>query len=254
MKPSVAVGVTCPQQQVLEGVGQRVKELISDLARIEAAETLIHEDMDEVGHPRARETKRFSYVAAVSEPVPGLPRVDEYRQAASGPATFPGGIASLGFPGLAFVFHSGLRDDFDLVCEGLGTWQGQATWLVHFRQRENRPNRLLGYKLGQGVDTVDLKGRAWIAASTFQMVRMEAESVRPAPAIQLLGQHIIADYGPVRFSNKGKDDVELWLPKKVELYFHFRGHRYHRRHDFENFRLFSVDSTEKLVRPVESQH
>ncbi len=254
VKPAVAGGVACPQQRILEGVGLRVKELIGDLARFEAAEELIQEEVDEVGHPVRHETRKFSYVAEIGEPVPGVPRVEEYRRALSGGAGFPGGISSLGFPGLAFVFHPGLRDDFDLACEGLGSWQGQATWLVHFRQRENRPSRLLGYNLGHGMKPIDLKGRAWIAASTFQLVRIEAESLRPTPAVELLGHHVIADYGPVTFTNKNKDDVELWLPKKVELYFHFRGHRYHRLHDFENFRLFSVDSSEKVLSPkVESQ-
>jgi len=46
-----------------------------------------------------------------------------------------------------------------------------------------------------------------------------------------------------------KKNVELWLPKSAELYFDFRKHRYHRRHSFDHFMLFSTDSEEKYAGP-----
>ncbi len=249
MKPPVARGVSCPEQRVIDGAADRLNEFIANLSRFEAAEELVHEDLDEVGNPLSHETRKFSYVAELSEPVPGVPRVDEYRNAGSGPATFPADIATRGLPGLIFVFHPYLRDTFALSCEGLGQWQGRATWLIYFRQRENRPNKLLSYNLGQGTTSVDLKGRAWVTADTFRIVHIEAEAIRPMPAIRMLSHRVMVDYGPVAFSKKA---VQLWLPKQADVYFHFRGHRYHRRHRFDNFRLFSVDSTQKVVSPKEA--
>jgi hypothetical protein len=57
--------------------------------------------------------------------------------------------------------------------------------------------------------------------------------------------------GPVPFAAK---NVELWLPKSVEVYLHFRGRRYYRRHTFERFMLFSVDSEEKVRQPEADSH
>jgi hypothetical protein len=54
------------------------------------------------------------------------------------------------------------------------------------------------------------------------------------------------DYGPVPFPKK---NVELWLPKSAELYFDLRRHHYYRRHSFDHFMLFSVDSTENTPLP-----
>jgi hypothetical protein len=34
-----------------------------------------------------------------------------------------------------------MRDNFEMTCEGLGRWHEQAAWLVHFKQREDRPAR-----------------------------------------------------------------------------------------------------------------
>jgi len=92
------------------------------------------------------------------------------------------------------------------------------------------------------VYPVALKGRAWIKADSFQIVRMESELVSPAPEIHLATEHQIVDYGPVAFKKKKED---LWLPHSAELYFNFRNRRYYRRDSFDHFMLFAVDSAEK---------
>jgi hypothetical protein len=114
--------------------------------------------------------------------------------------------------------------------------------LIHFRQREDRPNRIQSYLVGTSNYPVDLKGRAWITADKFQIVRIESEMVSPLPEIQLLAEHQITEYGPVPFPKK---NTELWLPKSAEVYMHFRGHRYYRKHSFAKYMLFSVEETQK---------
>ena len=42
----------------------------------------------------------------------------------------------------------------------------------------------------------------------------------------------------------------LWLPKNAEIYFDFRKHRYYRRHSFDHYMLYSVDSEEKRKEPT----
>jgi hypothetical protein len=135
-----------------------------------------------------------------------------------------------------------------MSCEGLGDWHGQATWLIHFRQRDDRPNSMLSYKVGSQIYPVKLKGRAWITADRFQIVRIEAEMVNPMPEIQLLTQHQVVEYGPVPFQ---QNRISLWLPKTAELYIDFRKNRFYRKHSFDHYMLFSVDSIEKRKEPQE---
>ena len=122
-----------------------------------------------------------------------------------------------------------------------------AAWLVHFRQRDDRPNRMHSYKLGNKFYSVRLKGRAWITSDRFQIVRMEAEMVAPLPEIELLSEHQIVEYGPIPFPKK---NTTLWLPKSAEIYFDFRKHRYYRRHSLDHFMLYSVDTEEKRKEPA----
>lgn len=246
-KLAVAPGVDCPSEKVIEEAGKRVQELVDDVTRFAAIEDLLHQALDEYGTPIRTETRKYNYVASISEPEPGFLAVDEYRSNKQDLPSNPDSIASKGFASLALVFHPHMRDNFDMVCEGQGDWHGQASWLVHFRQRNDRPSRMHGYKMGNHFYPVKMKGRAWITADKFQIVRIEAEMVNPMPEIQLLSEHQVVEYGPIPFHQK---NISLWLPKSAELYFDFRKHRYYRRHSFDHYMLFSVDSDERAKEPA----
>jgi tetratricopeptide (TPR) repeat protein len=247
VKLAIAPSVVCPSAKVIEESGKRVQEFVDDVSRFAAVENLFHQALDSYGIPIRTDERKYNYVATISEPERGILNVDEYRAAKLGLSGYPDHIASTGFATLALVFHPDMRDNFELSCEGLGDWHGQATWLVHFRQRDDRPNHMHAYKIGNRIQSVALKGRAWITADRFQIVRMEAELVKPMPDIQLLSEHQIVEYGPVPFPRK---NTTLWLPKSAEIYFDFRKHRYYRRHSFDHYMLYSVDSDEKRKEPV----
>jgi tetratricopeptide (TPR) repeat protein len=246
IKLNVAEGAPCPAEQVIEESGKRVQELVEDVTRFAAIEELFHQRLDVYGLPVRTDTRKFNYVASISEQQPGYLSVEEYRSEKLGLTGYPDEIASTGFAALALVFHPHMRDNFEMKCEGLGEWRGQPTWLVHFQQRDDRPNRIHSYKVGTQVHTVKLKGRAWITADKFQIVRIESELVSPMPEIQLLSEHQVVEYGPVPFARK---NTSLWLPKSAEIYFDFRRHRYYRRHSFDHYMLFAVDSDEKRKEP-----
>jgi tetratricopeptide (TPR) repeat protein len=242
--PVVATGVTCPYEKVVTEAGDRVEELVNDVGKFAAVEELLHERLDKIGNPTSKETRKFDYAASISESSePGVMQVDEYRTQRYGVEDLPDHIADNGFAALALVFHPALRGDFQMTCEGLSDWHGQAAWLVRFQQRDDRPNHIQGYVIGPRTYPVNLKGRAWITAGKFQIVRIESEMISPLPEIQLMAEHQITEYGPVPFATK---NLELWLPKTAEVYLQFRGRRYYRRHTFEKYMLFSVDSDEKV--------
>ncbi|HEV8048903.1 MAG TPA: tetratricopeptide repeat protein [Terriglobales bacterium] len=250
VKQPVAEGVACPYDKVIDGAGDRIKQLVDDVGRFNAIEDLLHEDLDELDHPISRTVLKFNYVAAISEPSPGVFHIGEFRDQRSGIEDFPDQIATRGLPALALIFHPDERDDFKMACEGLGDWRGTATWLVRFEQRTDRPPRIQEYRIAGHSYPVSLKGRAWISADSFHLLHVESDLVSPMPEIQLLSEHMAVDYAPQLFQKKS---VELWLPKSAEIYFDFRRHHYLRRHSFDHFMLFSVDSDEKRNEPRASK-
>jgi tetratricopeptide (TPR) repeat protein len=244
VRPPVAPDVSCPQEQVIQSAGERVMQFVDDVSKFAAIEEILHEELDEVGKPVKQYRRNFNYVATISEVRPGVLHVDEDRIQRSDAGQFPEHIATRGLPTLALVFHPKTRTDYDMVCEGLGQWQRQATWLVHFRQREDRPRRIKAYQIGQVLYPVALKGRAWISAESYQIVRIESELVKAIPEIKLLSDHETVEYGAVPFAKK---NTTLWLPKVADLYFDFRHRHYYRRHSFDHFMLFAVDSTDQSM-------
>jgi len=250
-KPSVADGVACPYQKLLEGAGEHVQELAENVGRFAAIEDLLHERLDSLGNATSREMRKFDYAADISQPKPGFLNIDEYRTERYGPIDLPDGIATGGFYGLALILHPSVRDNYEFNCEGLGEWRGQATWLMHFRQREDRPSRIGTFKVGDNAYPINLKGRVWITADTLQIVRIESELSSPIKQIQFLVQHSIAEYGPVHFQKK---NLDIWLPKSAEIYLDLRRRRYYRRHSFDHYMLFSVDSEQKVREAKHDPH
>ena len=246
VKLTLAAGVSCPAD-IIEKTGKRAQELVDDVTRFAAVEDLFHESLDVYGTPLRTETRQYNYVASISESQPGLLSVDEFRDDKIPLSGYPDHISTTGFVTLALVFHPDMRDSFTMTCEGLGDWRGQASWLVGFRQRDDKPNHMHSYKVGSEIHPVKMNGRAWITADKFQVVRIEAEMAKPMPEIQLASEHQVVEYGPVPFAKK---NALLWLPKTAEIYFDFRKHRYYRRHSFNHYMLFSTETDEKRNEPV----
>jgi hypothetical protein len=79
---------------------------------------------------------------------------------------------------------------------------------------------------------------------------LETDLVKPYPEIRLAAEHTSIVYGPVRFRSK---DVKMWLPQQAEVYFDWRGMRVHRRLNFTNYSLFSVDTMQKINPPKQAE-
>ena len=109
------------------------------------------------------------------------------------------------------IFHPYYTPNFKMTCEGLARSKAGPAWQVYFRQRPDKPNTIRSYKIGIQGPTyrAALKGRAWISADTFQIVRLETGLIDPLPAIRLVADHAAIEYGPVHFQSR---NLDMWLP------------------------------------------
>jgi hypothetical protein len=177
---------------------------------------------------------------------PGYYKVEEYRNGKTGQDIFPDHLAMFGLTSLVMIFHPAYRDEYEFECEGLSRWHGGKAWQVHFRQRLDKPARVRGYRVGNQTFSLALRGRAWIAVDTFQILNLETDLVSPVPQIPLNAEHISIQYAPVQFHTSKK---ELWLPQNAELYVDFDVRRVHRSDHFSDYMLFSVDENERISAP-----
>ena len=234
---------------MLVGAGKQVEQLMDSLEKFEATERVEHFPVDKQGVPHPSEVRSFDYVVAVSHQPNGVINLDEYRNGSLDPAQFPASIATEGLPAMALVFHPEMISDFDFSCEGLGQASTGPAWQVHFLQKPNRSNRIRAYVVSGRYYPIALKGRAWIDAATYQVVRLESETVNPMPQIHLQRERLSIQYAPVEFYSR---NVRLYLPSHVELLVVKDKGSYYRTHAFSNFQLFSVGTGQKIGAPKES--
>lgn len=238
----------CSVDEVLQKTEERVLEFIRNVDRFTATESLTHQSINKHGQASAPVARKFDYVVSIHEVRQGHLGVTEYRNGGIALYEFPGGIVTNGLPALVLIFHPYYAPSYEMTCEGLARSNDQLVWQMHFRQRPDKPNELKTYQSGiHGASySVGLKGRAWISADSYQIVRMETDLVAPAPQIQLLAEHTVIEYGPVKFR---QGDVNLWLPQSAEVYFAWRGQQVHRRHCFDHYMLFTVDDKQRINLP-----
>jgi tetratricopeptide (TPR) repeat protein len=251
--PPVEPGTTCALDEVVKKAGQRIEEFVRNVDRFTATELLTHESINKWGMVSSPEQRKFDYVVSVQEVAKGFLNVDEYRSSGNNsPVNFSDGVESNGLPAQVLIFHPYNVGSFEISCEGLAKWNGGLAWQVHFRQRSDRPNRIREYKLGVDGQSypVAMKGRAWIAADTFQITRLETDLIAPISQIRLAADHTAIEYAPVQFKNR---KVDMWLPQTAEVYYDWRGKRVHVRHSFSKYLLFSVDDKQKISAPKGSE-
>jgi hypothetical protein len=242
--PYVDPDAECPLPQVLRGAAQRMQQFVSNLEKFTATERVEHFAVDRLGARQSPEQREFEYVVMVGRDSGGGFVLDEFRNGSVDPMQFPAHIATQGLPGIALLFHPFLASDYKFTCEGLGEWESNPAWQVHFVQRPDRPGRILGYRAANKYSALALRGRAWIDPGSFQVLRLETELVEPLKDMGLTEEHIAISYRPVRFRNQ---DTQLWLPHSADLYVEREGRRYYRRHTFSHFQLFTVETETRKV-------
>ncbi len=239
----------CSLDSVTAKAGGRVEELVKNVDRFTATEDMDHTALSPLGLQVSHETRQFNYLVEIRKSGERDLDVQEYRDGSVSVQQFPSHLGTIGLPTLVLVFHPYYQPRYDFKCEGGASWNGRKTWVVHFQQKANSQSEMLVYHVNGRFYPVGLKGRAWIDAETSQILAMESDMIKPVPEIRLMRDHQLIEYGPVAFANAG---TKMWLPKSADWYCSISGRRYHRRHSFSNFLLFSIDDSQKIGKPKDT--
>jgi len=236
VRPPVAKEATCALQDVISKAGTRVEEFVDNLNRLTATETVQTQTVSHSGTLHHPKTQRVEYVVSAMREPDGNVHLEEYRGRSMNNVPEPSSdhVAVVNAFSLVLIFHPYHAKDFQMSCEGLGSWHGQPAWQVRFEEQSRHISELRvdgkGYLLR-------LRGRAWILADSHQVGRVETDLDETIPKIRLRLQHQVIEYSRGIFPST---NVTMWLPSSAELYMDFQGHRFYRRHSYADFQLFSV--------------
>jgi tetratricopeptide (TPR) repeat protein len=247
IKPGVAGDVSCSAADIVNRTAQASTEQLENFEKFMASEHIEHEEIDRNGKPGALRTRDFSYLVFIDHAKDGQIFLKESRDGGAGLSSFPTSLATVGLMGLGvYVFRPGFANTLDFTCEGLGQWRGKAAWLMYFRQKPNQRSYLRLWETQRQTVEIPLKGRVWVAATTYQVLHIETDLRDPMKDLELTRDHLAIDYGPVDFQNS---KTELWLPWYADMYLELHHHRYHHRHTLSNYAIFGVDTKNTISKP-----
>jgi hypothetical protein len=247
--PPVAPEVSCPLEDILAASQQRVQELVENLERFTATEVVNSVEIGKDGRPKRPLNYSFNYLAEVSQTHSGYLKVNESRKETGRINPTPIPIQTIGLAIGAVIFHPGNMSGFKMVCEGLGQWKGKLAWQLHFAQRPEKASQFQAIYVDRKWADVKLKGRAWIAADSFQIEHLDFDLLEVVSRIRLLTEHMGIDYRAVDFP---KRNLHLWLPESVNFYIDIGGHRFLNRHQLTNYLLFAVETDQEIQLPQAS--
>jgi hypothetical protein len=245
---SAAGSSPCDLDKVLAQAAARATELIDNLQNFTAREQLDFRTYGPggFGDNRGGGSAAFDYTATISKRGTSF-AVKESRKAAQAAIDFPLANQDIGLPEMALIFFPTLRDDYEMKCEAAADWNGRAAWVVSFRQRKDRPDQTASFYTNQHSYPAPLRGRAWIAQDTGVIVHMEIALMHEVAAVDVREWFLSIDYAPVRFHSK---DVTVWLPQSAHTWAAFDLNRVVVSHDFSDFFLFSVQTTQAVAPPA----
>jgi hypothetical protein len=239
--------VTCSADDIVAHTGTTIDRQLENLEKFLATEHIQHEEINGRGEVSQLRNKNFSYMVFIEHAKDGLVFLNENRDGGTGTDSFPTSLATVGLVSLGVdVFHTGFAKALNFKCEGLGQWRGKAAWILHFEQKPNVKSYLRLWQTKTQTVEIPLKGRVWVAASSYNVLHVESDLREPMKNLELMRDHLAIDYGPVNFQN-GK--TELWLPWYADMYLELHGRRYHHNHTLSNFSLFAVDTSDKISLP-----
>jgi VWFA-related protein len=243
--PSDSTMPTCLLPTVLEQAGQRASEFVTNLQNFTAQEHIEYRAMGSLGDQLDYEIGSFDYTAAFDRHKEGY-AVKEVRTPEQGTQAFPAATEDVGLPEMALIFLPQFQGNYEMTCEEATDWKGQVAWVVHFRQRKDRPAHTASFSKSGKVYPAMLKGRAWIARDSGEVIHLDIGLMREMPEVNIRQWYLSIDYGPVRFHTQ---DVQVWLPQSADAYADLGFRRTIISHKFSHFLLFSVRTDEVIGKP-----
>jgi len=234
----------CPLSEILHGASERATEMVENLQRFTATERIEHTEFKRSGKPSESTNQLFSYTAEIDQSPSGLFWVDEYRTALT--HSDPPPLSDSGTAAFALIFHPDKIGNFEFRCAGRTDLRGTAAWLLRFEETSDPRKSFHQIRINHSVYQLRFQGHAWIAADTCQILQLETDLVAPIPQIRLQLEHLEIAYAPVEFD---KRKLTVWLPERASMQIDYRGRRYQRVHNFNNFHLFLVVTQETVKAP-----
>jgi tetratricopeptide (TPR) repeat protein len=238
---------------ILDGVGARILEMTKNFPNTSSLEDIHQEKLGRKGAVTNTQNQKFRYLCMVPHQAWG-PGFTEYRADLSGNEASVKGLEqgfmlTKGFTSAEFIFHPIYRTESNFRYLGRQTVNNQNTYVVAFAQIPGKAHFSGKFRQEHSTVTTLSQGIAWIDPTNFQIIRLHTDLLTPLPELRLEKEAMNIDFREVHFKAL---DGSLWLPEDVTVTLDWNGRVLRNTHEYSDFKIFNVDSSEKIGKPKES--
>jgi len=238
---------------ILDGVGARILEMINNFPNTISLEAIHQEKLGRKGGVSDTQNQEFRYLCLVPREAWG-PGFIEYRADFGGKPALPKGLSegfmlTSGFASAELIFHPAYRSESTFRYLGRQNISGLNTFAVAFAQIPGKAHLYGSFQKGLTSETTFSQGLAWIDPTTYQIIRLHTDLLAPLPDFRLEKETLNIDFKEVHFSHLKE---AFWLPGKVTLTLDWNGKLLRNQHEYSDFKIFNVATSEKIGNPKES--
>ncbi len=235
---------------ILDGAGGKILEMTQNFPNTISSEAIHQEKLSIKGQLRGSQDQTFRYLCMLPTRSWG-PAFKEYRADSAGSESQPRGtndgfMLTKGFTSAALMFHPIYRAESTFRYLGQQKVNGQDTFVVAFAQIPGKAHLVGNFQSGQTSLTTFTQGLAWIDTSTYRIIRLHTELLRPLPELRLEKETMNINFNEVHFKQSKQ---ALWLPGQVTVTIDWDGKVLRNTHAYSDFKIFNVDAFEKIGSP-----
>lgn len=225
---------------LLKKVGEGVEALFRDLINTASTES-INQQMEIRQAVRRPVHHRCNYLIVAQRDEKDIV-LEEYRTNSKGERMDLTGsyLLTSGFAATPLFFHP--RYQAGSLFRYLGREvQGHRLQVLAFAQRPEKPELVGRLHLTGWPDFLLNQGMAWIDPASYQIVKMRTDMLAPRHDILLERLTSEIELAEVRFD---RAPHTYWLPHKVTVTVDWQHTIYRTRHNYSDYKLFSVETRE----------
>jgi Tfp pilus assembly protein PilF len=234
----------------MQKVGESVRSVFQGLPDTSSHEKIEMERLHPDGKRAGSLDQQFEYLAVNATNEDGL-QLSEYRTDKSGHAATPGDgdgnfMVTKGFAADPLIFYPDWQEGSRYRLMGRQQLDGRDTLVIAFAERPAKAKMLEEFRIrGQSI-VVLVQGLAWVDATTYRILRMRTELLKPAPEIRLDAQITDVRFAEVRFT---ANDEPFWLPQEVSVLVRWNGRIYRNQHHYSDYAVFQVKTRQHVKAP-----
>lgn len=231
-------------------VGEKVEAFFRDFSNTSSKEQVRLQRFNYNGRKENSTSQEFNYLILSHSGKAGLELVEDRVDRKGRPSSTKGTsgfFISAGYAGLSLYFRPSHQPGSRFRYLGRQTSEPRAH-VIAFAQKTEAGEYLSGYSDANYLESTGLllQGIAWVDPDTLQIVRMRTNLLATEHPVHLMEQTT-----DIRFSEVHFDGIRqsFWLPREVVVSFKVAGKTYLNRHRYSEYKLFTVESYDKINQP-----